>query len=97
MPVREVADEVRRNNVISPCSPTYPAVKSFGAEQVNVLELIVIPKHLKRTIRSVSQRSVMEDAPLREPRFQLLYGRQVLEAHLVKGPHPFALRLQGAH
>ena len=39
----------------------------------------------------------MEDAPLREPRFQLLDGRQVLEAHLVKGPHPFALRLQGAH
>ena len=39
----------------------------------------------------------MEDAPLREPRFQLLDGRQVLEAHLVKGPHPFALRLQRAH
>ena len=39
----------------------------------------------------------MEDAPLRQPRFQLLDGRQVLEAHLVKGPHPFALRLQRAH
>ena len=39
----------------------------------------------------------MEHAPLRQPGFQLLDGRQVLQAHLVERSHPLALGLQRAH